>query len=46
MDHRSTVRPFLMFEGNAEEAMKCYVSLIEDSKVVSLTRYGANEIGR
>ena len=40
------VTPFLMFqEGNAEEAMKFYVSIIEDSSIKSITRYGANEPG-
>ena len=40
------VTPFLMFEdGKAEEAMNYYVSLIDDSKIISITRYGANENG-
>ncbi len=40
------VIPFLMFqEGKAEEAMKFYTSLIEDSEITSITRYGANESG-
>lgn len=40
------VRPFLMFQdGNAEEAMKYYTSIIEDSSIKSITRYGANEAG-
>ena len=30
--------PFLMFEGKAEEAMNFYLSLFEDSAIVSLTR--------
>lgn len=34
------VASFLMFEGNAEEAMNYYVSLIEDSSVTSIVRYG------
>ena len=34
------VSSFLMFEGNAEEAMNYYVSLIEDSSVTSIVRYG------
>ncbi|BBI33801.1 VOC family protein [Cohnella abietis] len=41
----SKVTPFLMFEGTAEEAMNEYTSLIEDSKIISITRYGANEPG-
>lgn len=39
------VTPFLMFQGKAEEAMKFYTSLIEDSDITSITRYGANEPG-
>jgi len=36
---------FLMFEGKAEEAMNFYTSLFEDSKILSITRYGPNEAG-
>ncbi|WP_026585391.1 VOC family protein [Bacillus sp. J33] len=39
------VTPFLMFQGNAEEAMNYYISLIEESEIKSITRYGANEAG-
>lgn len=40
------VIPFLMFqEGKAEEAMKFYTSLIEDSEITNIVRYGANESG-
>jgi len=36
------VTPFLMFQGGiAEEAMNYYTSLIEDSEIKSITRYGA-----
>ncbi len=42
----SKVTPFLMFqEGNAEEAMNFYTSLIEDSEIKSIIRYGANQGG-
>jgi predicted 3-demethylubiquinone-9 3-methyltransferase (glyoxalase superfamily) len=41
----SKVTPFLMFEGNAEEAMNYYISLIEDSEITTITRYGANQSG-
>jgi len=41
----SKVTPFLMFQGNAEEAMNYYTSLIEDSEITSIKRYGANEGG-
>ena len=34
------ITPFLWFDGNAEEAMNLYVSVFENSKVVSVTRYG------
>ncbi|MBN1205427.1 MAG: VOC family protein [Myxococcaceae bacterium] len=34
------VRPFLMFEGRAEEAMNFYVSLIPGSEIVDIVRYG------
>lgn len=40
------VLPFLMFQGGkAEDAMNFYTSLIEDSKITSIVRYGANESG-
>ena len=39
------VRPFLMFEGKAEEAMTFYVSLFPDGKIVDITRYGPGQPG-
>ena len=39
------VTTFLMFEGQAEEAMTFYVSLFEGSKVVEVERYGPGEPG-
>ncbi|WP_138493545.1 VOC family protein [Paenibacillus pinistramenti] len=40
------VIPFLMFQdGKAEEAMQFYTSLIEDSEIKSIVRYGPNEAG-
>lgn len=40
------VTPFLMFqEGNAEEAMTYYTSLIEGSGIKEIARYEANEPG-
>lgn len=40
------VTPFLMFQdGNAEEALNYYTSIIEDSEITSISRYGANEVG-
>lgn len=40
------VTPFLMFQdGKAEEAMNYYTSIIEDSYITRIVRYGANEAG-
>ncbi|MEY8370275.1 VOC family protein [Aerococcaceae bacterium 50-4] len=40
------VTPFLMFQnGKAEEAMNYYISLVEDSEITSVVRYGPNEEG-
>lgn len=41
----TSVRPFLMFEGKAEEAITFYAGLIPDSDIVEITRYGAGEPG-
>lgn len=41
----ATVTPSLMFEGNAEAAMRFYVGLFDDGAVESITRYGAGEEG-
>jgi predicted 3-demethylubiquinone-9 3-methyltransferase (glyoxalase superfamily) len=41
----TTVRPFLMFEGRAEEAMNFYVSLIPGSEITSIARYGPGQPG-
>jgi predicted 3-demethylubiquinone-9 3-methyltransferase (glyoxalase superfamily) len=41
----SKVTPFLMYQGNAEEAIQYYVSLIEGSSITSITRYGAGQGG-
>lgn len=41
------VTPFLMFQNdNAEEAMNYNISIFEDSEIISIKRYGANEIGK
>lgn len=40
------ITPFLMFEGKAEEAMNYYTSIIEDSEITSISRYGANAAGK
>ncbi|WP_043931744.1 VOC family protein [Bacillus sp. EB01] len=40
------VLPFLMFQdGKAEEAMNFYTSIIEDSSITSIARYGPGEPG-
>jgi predicted 3-demethylubiquinone-9 3-methyltransferase (glyoxalase superfamily) len=40
------ITTFLMFDGEAEEAMKFYVSLFKNSAVTSVKRYKAGETGR
>jgi len=42
----SKATPFLMFQGNAEEAMNFYTSIFTDSEITSLTRYGVNQAGQ
>jgi predicted 3-demethylubiquinone-9 3-methyltransferase (glyoxalase superfamily) len=39
------ITTFLTFDGKAEEAMNFYISLFEQSAVLSITRYGANQAG-
>lgn len=39
------ITTFLMFEGRAEEAMNFYVSLFDQSEILSLQHYGANDDG-
>ncbi|MDR6883998.1 VOC family protein [Bacillus sp. 3255] len=40
------VTPFLMFQdGQAEKAITFYTSIIEDSAITDIVRYGANEAG-
>jgi len=34
------ITTFLMFEGDAEEAMNFYISLFHDSEITGITRYG------
>jgi predicted 3-demethylubiquinone-9 3-methyltransferase (glyoxalase superfamily) len=41
-----SVRPFLMFEGKAEEAMQFYVSLLPGSEIIDIKRYGAGQPGK
>lgn len=40
------ITTFLMFEGNAEEAMTFYLSLFDDAEIISITRYGADGPGK
>lgn len=37
--------PFLMFTDRAEEAMNFYTSVFQDSKIISIQKYNANEPG-
>jgi predicted 3-demethylubiquinone-9 3-methyltransferase (glyoxalase superfamily) len=39
------VLPYLMFEGQAEEAMRFYVSLFPGARVLEIARYGKNAPG-
>lgn len=39
------VRPFLMFEGKAEEAMRFYVSLFPDAQILDIEHWKAGEPG-
>jgi predicted 3-demethylubiquinone-9 3-methyltransferase (glyoxalase superfamily) len=41
----SGITTFLMFTGKAEEAAAFYISLFDDSAVLTLERYGAGEPG-
>jgi len=40
-----TVTPFLMFTGQAEEAMKRYIALFKDGEILQLDKYGEGEAG-
>jgi predicted 3-demethylubiquinone-9 3-methyltransferase (glyoxalase superfamily) len=42
---KQKVTTFLMFSGRAEEAMNQYISIFEQSEIISIQRYGANEAG-
>lgn len=41
-----TVTPFLMFNGQAEEAMNFYLSVFQPSEIIHIRRYGADEPGK
>jgi predicted 3-demethylubiquinone-9 3-methyltransferase (glyoxalase superfamily) len=40
------IQPFLLFEGNAEEAMNLYISIFSGAKILELHRYGPNQAGQ
>ena len=39
------ITTFLMFEGRAEEAMKYYTAIFDNSEIVHIQRYGPGEAG-
>jgi len=39
------IAPFLMFEGRAEEAMRFYLSVVANSRIDRMERYGPGEQG-
>lgn len=41
----TTVRPFLMFTGEATEAMEHYVAIFSNARLGEITRYGEGEPG-
>ena len=41
---KSTIRPFLWFDDNAEEATKFYLSIFEDSKLIDVKKRGKKVI--
>lgn len=44
---KQKITTFLMFQdGNAEEAMNFYISLFDNSEIMNITHYGANEAGK
>src|ERR1700676_3560509 len=40
MPAHARVLPFLMFEGHAEDAIRFYVSVFPDSRILDIVRYG------
>lgn len=43
---KQKISTFLMFSGNAEEAMNFYTSLFDRSEILTINHYGANEAGK
>lgn len=39
------ITTFLMFSGQAEEAMNYYISIFDDSEIMQIQRYGPNQPG-
>lgn len=46
MTAEAKIHPFLMFTGEAEQAISFYLSLFAGSRIVSMTRWGANGPGK
>jgi predicted 3-demethylubiquinone-9 3-methyltransferase (glyoxalase superfamily) len=42
---KQKITTFLMFAGQAEEAMHYYISVFDQAEILSMQRYGANEAG-
>jgi predicted 3-demethylubiquinone-9 3-methyltransferase (glyoxalase superfamily) len=42
----ASIRPFLMFEGQAKAAIDFYISLFPDGRIDSISFYGAGEPGK
>ena len=42
---KQKITTFLMFSGQAEQAMNCYVSVFDQAEILSIQRYGADEAG-
>jgi len=42
---KQKIHSFLMFEGKAEEAMNTYISTFDQSEIINITRYEANQGG-
>lgn len=45
-DSNQKIYTFLMFSGQAEEAMQFYSTVFDNSEIISITRYGPNEGGK
>jgi predicted 3-demethylubiquinone-9 3-methyltransferase (glyoxalase superfamily) len=41
-----TVTPFLMFQGDASQAINHYINVIPDSRIESIAHYGSGEQGK